>query len=330
MDGVFPREFRADRVMTGMLRLCSAALASILLLAGAGDIIVSMPEKLAPWTAALSEQQPDGAFAVIYLVGGGKKLAIIGAKHSTDTESDTFYLIDQFYPLFHIDTAILEGWPNSWGPNADRVLNYPESHKAVGTFQSGAETVPAVQGARAQGAAIWGGEPDDGQILARLRAAGVTETAALGFYTLRTIPQWVREHKITGAGDPALAALLDGELAKNRARLGVAPDLLPDAEAWKRWYLATNHRHDLAEFDPEEAGPRTDGDFPTNRIAAEIGRARDGFLLEQIAKHLNAGEDLVVVYGGSHLMILRPALDAMLGAPCYFGADLAQAARACS
>jgi len=36
---------------------------------------------------------------------------------------------------------------------------------------------------------------------------------------------------------------------------------------------------------------------------------------------LNAGETLLVVFGRSHLMIQRPALDAMLGRPCYVGSE---------
>jgi hypothetical protein len=41
---------------------------------------------------------------------------------------------------------------------------------------------------------------------------------------------------------------------------------------------------------------------------------------------LNAGETLLVVFGASHLMIHRPALDAMLGSPCYTGSELSSAA----
>ena len=38
------------------------------------------------------------------------------------------------------------------------------------------------------------------------------------------------------------------------------------------------------------------------------------------------GDTVLVVFGGSHLMILRPALDAMLGQPCYVGSELSSTA----
>jgi hypothetical protein len=37
----------------------------------------------------------------------------------------------------------------------------------------------------------------------------------------------------------------------------------------------------------------------------------------------------MVVFGESHLMILRPALDSMLGTPCYVGDDIKAALNPC-
>ncbi len=98
---------------------------------------------------------------------------------------------------------------------------------------------------------------------------------------------------------------------------------------WSAWYHALNHRPIGAGFITEEAGPLADGRFGTNRIAFAVSKARDTYLHELIITHLNASETVMVVFGGSHLMIHRPALDAVLGRPCYVGTALVSAAAVC-
>jgi hypothetical protein len=60
-----------------------------------------------------------------------------------------------------------------------------------------------------------------------------------------------------------------------------------------------------------------------------VSRARDAWLHDLVVAHLNAGETVLVVFGGSHLVIHRPALDGVLGPPCYVGAALERAAASC-
>lgn len=98
---------------------------------------------------------------------------------------------------------------------------------------------------------------------------------------------------------------------------------------WAAWYRALNQKPIGAGFVTEEVGPLADGRFGTNRIAYAISRARDAYLHELMITHLNAGGSVLVVFGGSHLMIYRPALDAALGPPCYVGIELERAASAC-
>jgi hypothetical protein len=160
-------------------------------------------------------------------------------------------------------------------------------------------------------------------------AEGVSETDLLGFYMLRNIPQWIGERKITDAGDPRLKALVEQMLVKDRAALQIGPDVLPNFAEWANWYRRVNGKPLGPDFITEETGPLADGRFGTNRIAYAISRARDAYLHKLIVGHLNAGESVLVVFGASHLMIHRPALDAVMGRPCYVGTDLRRAASAC-
>lgn len=301
--------------------LCSLALT---LLAGCQTApLQPNPDAIAPWTVALRDSQPDTSQAAIY-VRGSQRLVVIAAKHSTRADSDTFRIIEDAYATMRFDTLIEEGPRYSAGPNAQRTLDWLARQQNVDGFVEGGESVPAGRGALAQGAQIWGGEPDDSEILRRLRAEGFSDEDALGFYVLRSIPQWQRERRIDNAADARLSALIAPELERNRTRLGLDATVLADEAAWRAWYAATNNKR-LETFALEEVGPLSDGRYPTNRVGAAIGRARDSFLLETIARHLNQGESVIVVFGGSHFMMLRPALDDMLGPACYVGSALRDA-----
>jgi hypothetical protein len=313
----------------GRLFIAGATVMALpLAVGGCRSPVVASPDRLAPWTEQLRDSQPDDPFAAVY-VHEQQHLVFIGAKHESRTDSSTFRLIDGAYEAFAFDTVIVEGVPHSAGANPDRLLSRVDAQREVDGFIEGGETVPAVRGARAHGADVWGGEPDDGDIRSQLIADGVPAQDLLGFYTLRSIPQWISERKIASAGDEHIVALIDAELKHNRQRLALPEDVLPDYAAWAGWYTQTNHKAFGAQFDPEETGPLADGRYGSNQVAALISRARDGFLLRIIAQHLNAGEDVLVVFGASHLMILRPALDDMLGSPCYVGSDLTSVPRGC-
>jgi hypothetical protein len=164
----------------------------------------------------------------------------------------------------------------------------------------------------------------------RLLAQGFSPEDILGFYTLRSVPQWAREQKISNAGDLRVKDLVTQELVHNRERLSLPASVLPTYQQWAQWYTQANGKPFGATFELAEVGPLADGPYKTNRIAETISRARDEFLLRQIAALLNAGHNVMVVFGESHLMILQPALEHMLGKPCYIGAALVAAPNHCA
>jgi hypothetical protein len=286
------------------------------------------PERLQPWTTALRDRQPEEAFASVYKIGG-KRLVFLAAKHDNREDSPTFRLIRDAYAAFAFDTVIVEGYPTSRGPNPARLFEYAAQSGGSGGFVEGGETVPAVLGARQEGATLWGGEADDSDVKARILASGFAGEDLLGFYVLRNIPQWIQERKIDDAGDPRLQPLVEAALARNREALALPPSALPGFAEWAAWYRRLNGVEIGAGFVTEEVGPLADGRFGTNPIAAAVSRARDAYLHDLVIAHLNAGESVLVVFGASHLMIHRPALDAALGRPCYVGTSLQRAASDC-
>src|SRR5262245_56351410 len=191
-------------------RMLAATLVSGLLLAlGACRAPVHpAPDKMAAWTTQLRDAQPEDPFAAVY-VHGRQRLVVLGVKHENRTDSPTFHLIENTYAAFSFDTVIVEGAPYSGGRNPEKLMKGVDAQREVDGFVEGGETVPAVRGARAQRADVWGGEPDDAHIRDQLLARGVTPQDLLGFYTLRSIPQWIGERKITSAADDRITALLD-------------------------------------------------------------------------------------------------------------------------
>lgn len=307
----------------------TGGLALLLFAVGATLPIRAAPEQLAPWAKQLRDRQPEGAFAAVYRVGD-KRLVFVGAQHANRIDSPTFKLIDAAYAHFRFDSVIAEGFPTARGPNSARIIKYvADSAPRADGFVEAGELLPTVIGAQKQKAVLWGGEAHDLAVKASLFAKGISGEDLVGFHVLRTIPQWIRERKVDHAGDPRLAPLVDAALTSERASLQIPAATLPDFAAWSAWYARINGKPIRADFVTEEAGPLADGSFGSNRIAYAISRERAAYLHRLIVQHLNRQESVLVVFGASHLMIHRPALDASLGAPCYFGADMGQAAAAC-
>lgn len=306
-----------------------ARLLLLALLSGSASLpLTPAPEMLRPWTMALRDQQPDDAFAVVYRVGL-RRLVFVAAQHENRSASLTFHLIGAAYATTRFNTVIVEGFPTSWGSNPARIFEYVAKNGEKNGFAEGGETVPTVLGARRQGAALVGGEADDAEIKRQMFAQGFTGEDLLGFYVLRAIPQWIGERKIADADDARLSALVKQSLYYNRTALALPPTTLPRYSDWAAWYQASNGKSINSSFQTEEVGPLTDGDYRTNKVSFAVSRARDTYLHNMIVSHLNKRENVLVVFGGSHLMIHRPALDRVLGQPCYAGTELQRSATSC-
>jgi hypothetical protein len=287
------------------------------------------PQKLEPWTTTLRDQQPEGAFAAVYRIGS-RHLVFIGAEHENQNDSPTFRMIRDGYASFKFDTVIAEGFPTSWGANPARILDdIAKATIGADGFVEGGETVPTVLGAQQQAARLYGGEADDPDVKRLVAAYGITDRELLGFYVLRNLPQWISERALNDAADRRLRSFVEKALARQRARLQIPVTTLPDYVTWVAWYEMTNGKPLDASFNTEEVGPLSDGRFGTNKIAYAVSKARDAYLHRLIIDHLKAKENVLVVFGGSHLMIHRPALDAALGRPCYTGTGLKRAVIAC-
>src|SRR5262245_9502686 len=199
-------------------RMAAVAMPALIALLGCHHALRSAPEQIASWTVSLRDAQPDDAFAAAYRFRRNY-LVFVGAHHATSADSLTFQIIKDAYASFAFQVVIVEGPRWSDGPNPSRLLSWVERQHEINGFVEGGEIVPATIGARTHNATVWGGEPDDTDVEARILAQGFSREDILGFYTLRSVPQWMREEKISNAGDVRVKDLIVQELVHNRERL---------------------------------------------------------------------------------------------------------------
>lgn len=284
--------------------------------------------RLSPWTVALRDSQIEGAFVMIFR-HNEQQVLLVGAEHDNAPDSATFQLIDAAFTLAPVESVIVEGTRTALGPDpaALRALS-DESLDAAG-LQPNGETVPTVRGALRHGATLLGGEPEEVDVIERAIGLGVTPQDIAGFYVLRVIPQWLRDGSASGPDDRRMIALIERQLARVRVSFGNRDTGLSTYADWLVWYRRTNGRDFGSGFDPEETGPLVDGPWGSNKIAAAVARARDSHLLNVIASTLAARRSVMVVYGASHALILRGALERRFGPPCYLGSDMGEARRRC-
>lgn len=314
------------RFVRGLLLLMSLVSASVA--EGAAPL---RPDTglIAPWTKALRDRQPDGPYVLVYR-RGPLRLIFVAAEHENGVNSPTFHLINEAFTLWPISSIVVEGTSAALGPNPSELMTIATRLRRNPGLDPDGETSPAVRNAVKIGAQIYGGEADDLEVRNFARKAGIKDIDLLGYYVLRVIPQWTRDGSISGPADPALKQLVEKQIARSAAELKISPTVMPSLASFAIWYERTNRKTLSAGSDQEETGPLVDGRWPTNRIGAAVSRARDAHLVTQIADRLNKDGSVLVVFGGSHAMIDKPALDAMLGRPCYSGGDMAAAAKSCA
>lgn len=307
----------------------SSGIAGAITLAGLGGC-AGQPDNsaLAPWTQALAATQRDGPEITVYK-RGSKLVVFIGVEHDADPAGPTHRLISSAFDMASPKIVIVEGIPTAQGLDPPKLMALAQEPLDSQGLQPNGETVPTVRSALKNRSRLIGGEPSDREVREITSRFGVSERNLLGFYVLRVVPQWISQGQITDLADPRATNLINQQLIRSRAELGVEESALPNAGSWLAWRKQLNPGADPARFETKEAGPLVDGPWRTSRIGAAVSRARDTHLFDLTAKQLNEHQSVVVVFGGSHALIQRPALVKLLGQPCYVGEDIPRARLVC-
>ena len=159
-------------------------------------------------------------------------------------------------------------------------------------------------------------EPDDTSVTEHCIAEGFTREEIALHFALRSVPGAIRNDK--PLDEAALkgcleAGLIDKQSAiEDREAAEVAAVNLINKQSKAslgRIFIAEDPSNSTTT---EEAKallkPDPEGDI-TNRIGIACNTARDEFILETIDAAIKEGKSPLVVYGSSHLVCLRPALE---------------------
>ncbi len=246
---------------------------------------------------------------------GNKKLDFITTPHEHGIDTPTFKTIKQVFEAHKPDVVIFEGAPSDMSTTDAKYVdyikkqaakNFPNGEAEYLTYLAHQNNIPSI-----------GGEPNKKETCAALKQKGYSDLDIRAMEVLNWIPRWVRWEGIKGD------AALDAKIREQQATTEFN-EVQPNAErltlaTFKQWYDAREPGHKpLEELSNNDLGPsEAPGATFVNRYGAAIGAIRNTNLDNQIAKALNEHDNVLVVYGGGHLLLSRLVYEDMLGKPEY-------------
>jgi hypothetical protein len=267
--------------------------------------------KIRPFSEVIAGEYPGHNAAIAHYKKDRFELYYLAARHTSTMGEDTMNLVEQLFSQFQFNVVLIESIPYSSGESPKWFL---EEAKKGRTNQriSGGESALAAILADEKKIPFFAGEPDHQDIYRGLKAKGYTDEDVIGFYTVRQIPQWVREGKNK-------SGLLKREIPPFAAHYCKIFSLLkcPQYSGIIKWYK-TKLGHELtSNVSNEETAPFKDGKLLTQKMSAEVGVIRDHFTLNVIEQLLARYKRVAVIYGAGHFLTLENSFSSALGPPSF-------------
>lgn len=270
-------------------------------------------EKIRPWSEKLDDQAPFQNPYVADFQRGVYRLRYVAAHHQNELNSPTLKLVSSVMEK-SADVKVLLIEPISYveGKSPQFYIDYAKKSNRD-KFIEGGESAWAVLLAQDKNLPFFGGEPRDEDIAKAIFQNGYKEIDLVGFYLVRQIPQWRREGKLK---KKTLMASSIPYLSNVCKRLDVKQ--CPSFQEVKEWYLLKMKTSLTENVDGQSVAPDLASSIYTQRISGEIGKVRDAYTLSIIERLLQEYKSVIVVYGASHFMTLRLALESFLGKPHFY------------
>lgn len=293
------------------LKLCLFVFLPLLLLTACSSAPKLKSENIRPWSNALGNEYPNGKAVIAHYKKGQQELFYLAARHTNTMGDDTLNLVQTLFKGFKFNILMIESIPYSSGESPKWFVDEARQGRTE-KFIRGGESALGVILADEKKIPFIAGEPDHQDIYKGLKAKGYSDEDILGFYTVRQVPQWVREN-------------LDKKtLFKNKIPpflthyckvFSVQP--CPTSEEIIKWYK-TKLGHDLVpDVSNEEVAPYSDGTVYTQKISSDVGFIRDHFTLNLIQEMLKKHKRVAVIYGTGHFLTLRKSFDEAFGEPSF-------------
>jgi hypothetical protein len=221
-------------------------------------------------------------------------LYYIAADHANVASSPTFILVSRVFENLPIDAVVIEGLQRSYGFSPECILQSFKSQRHGDFYRWGEPSFAAIL-ASERSIPFTGAEPDDKSVCQQLLAKGYSREDVIGFYFLRQIPQYRRDHTIA---DKGFRRAFTDFVSTIKPALGL-DDQSFDYSQFLHWCRVRNGTNFIPEnLEIDDVAPLSEGKLFTQRISAAVGQIR-----------------VLVIYGASHLATQRRVLQSLLGEP---------------
>jgi len=263
--------------------------------------------KIRPWSPELNNEFPGEEPGLAIYKNGRYQLYYLGARHENSLSSSTLKMVEQLFKKYDFNVLMIESIPNSSGESPKWFL--AEAKKGLKSdFILGGESAWGVIQADKKGIPFFAGEPDHQDIYTYLKKNGYSDLDVIGFYTVRQIPQWIRENE----NPQGLIDRRAPTFMSHYCRL-FSLQKCPSLDEVKEWYKIKNGHVLSYEITNNELSPEHDGKLFTQKIASAVGDCRDQFTLKVIDGLLKKYKRVAVIYGAGHYMTLRKSFDFAMG-----------------
>ncbi len=260
---------------------------------------------------------------MIRFVKGEYELTYFGSTHSNRPDNPMMEAIRNDFDQAKPALVVIEGFDDL------EVMPAKEFEQQKGTshfsqdelIERGEERGLAFRLASENDLQIVSPEPSDAELLTHIQTQGGTQEDVVGFYTLRSLMQKARMNR-----EFTNAQIISDTIEKAKLRLGLS----------KIEFTAETLKHRIAELTgislekfqnleritheefvkiKELIDPIPWDDTPFtefNRINQLITRFRDERIVEKLAEYLEKYKKVFVVYGASHLLMQKAALEYLM------------------
>lgn len=267
--------------------------------------------QIRPWSNSLESEYPNEKSVIAHYKKGSFEVYYLAARHTTSMDSDTIRLVQYLFEKEKFNVLLIEPIPHSSGESPQWFVE--ESKKGLtDAFVPGGESALAVVLADQNRIPFFAGEPDHQDIYRELKDRKYTDQDIVGFYTVRQIPQWVRQKE----NKKDLLKRKIPPFLKHYCKVFGVQDC-PTMDSTLKWYKSKLGHELSVDISNEETAPVSDGTLFTQKMSSEVGYIRDHFTLGVIEKLLQQYKKVAVVYGAGHFNTLRKSFEASMGLPVF-------------
>jgi hypothetical protein len=290
---------------------CALGMIALSLCACSSSSIHFDTNLIQPYRFEMEKENPFSPPYVAKLEKGEKRVLYLAALHTLGAkdpfETPTFKSIHALVNRYRPRVVVVEGYKTGDELSPPSISKHAAKCEAE-KFKTCGEPAFVVLEAKRIGADFISGEPSERFILESVLAEGRVEKDLLGFYLVRQIPQWRKSGELKDFDRKA-----EDLLALYRELFGSSISFsLAEFRDWYRTHV--NVPKQLLDVTTDDVAPNSgQGATYLQQISSQVGRIRDRSIVETIEKMVNKFSNVLVVYGASHLLTQRPALESGLG-----------------